>query len=122
GAFEAALVETLGEASVPPVSANTGAPNAADPASVSARRWARRGLILASIAAALVMAFVGWPALRRLGLRDASSGGVPPGAVRSIAVLPLANLSGDPAQECFAGDVTRAEIRSLRHAAGRPHH
>jgi len=114
GAFEAALVVTLGETSLLPVSMTATAPSAVEAPRVSARSWARGGLIVASIAAALVMGFVGWPSLRRLGVRDAApSGGVPAGAVRSIAVLPLANLSGDPTQEYFADGMTDELIGTL---------
>ena len=114
GAFEAALADTLGEAIALPVSAPPAVPASEQPRRAPARSWARGGLIVAAIAAALVMGFVGWPALRRLGPRAAAPAeGVPAGAVRSIAVLPLANLSGDPAQEYFADGITDELIGTL---------
>ena len=38
---------------------------------------------------------------------------LPPGPIRSIAVLPLENLSGDPEQEYFTDGMTEALIASL---------
>jgi TolB-like protein/DNA-binding winged helix-turn-helix (wHTH) protein len=46
------------------------------------------------------------------GLRDALIGG-PPARIRSIAVLPLGNLSGDSAQEYFAAGMTEALVTTL---------
>jgi serine/threonine-protein kinase len=74
--------------------------------------WPRRGAV-AALGLVLILAGIGW----RLGwLRP----GLRPGEVQSIAVLPLANLSGDPAQEYFADGMTEeliteiAKIASLR--------
>ena len=54
------------------------------------------------------------------GLRNRIVKGFAPRPIRSLAVLPLANLSGDPEQEYFADGITEelttslAQIRSLR--------
>lgn len=40
-----------------------------------------------------------------------------PASIRSIAVLPLANLSGDPAQEFFSDGMTEALIGELAHVS-----
>jgi serine/threonine protein kinase/TolB-like protein/Tfp pilus assembly protein PilF len=62
------------------------------------RRWIRRAALAAVLLLALLVGF-GW----RFGwLRP----GVRNGQVRSIVVLPLANLSGDPEQEYFADGMT----------------
>jgi len=118
GAFEAALAASLSETAAAPAVALRPTPQAAEPRRRTARRWTRASVIVASIAAVIVLAFVGWPALRRLGSRDASGVGVPAGAVRSIAVLPLANLSGDPAQEYFADGITDELIGTLGRLGG----
>ena len=47
------------------------------------------------------------------GLRYRLFGGVAPGDITSIAVLPLENLSGDPEQEWFADGMTDALITEL---------
>ena len=81
------------------------------------RRWAMAAGV-GVIAVALALAAVAWRAgyLGRPG--TASPGAVP--RVRSIAVLPLANLSGDPQQEYFADGMTEAlttdlaKIRALK--------
>jgi len=74
---------------------------------VRRRSWTPgpRALAAGALAAALVAAgWWGWE-------RDSP---VPePDAIRSIAVLPLANLSGDPDQEYFADGMTEALISDL---------
>jgi TolB-like protein/DNA-binding winged helix-turn-helix (wHTH) protein/Flp pilus assembly protein TadD len=45
--------------------------------------------------------------------RGGEGKGTPPPAVKSLAVLPLKNLSGDPAQEYFADGMTEAVIGRL---------
>jgi TolB-like protein/Tfp pilus assembly protein PilF len=47
------------------------------------------------------------------GWRDRLLGGVAPGQIQSLAVLPLENLSGDPQQDYFADGMTEALITSL---------
>jgi TolB-like protein/DNA-binding winged helix-turn-helix (wHTH) protein len=69
-------------------------------------RW-RTALL---IVAALVLVLVAIPIVK--GIRDARSA-KPPLLIRSIAVLPLENLSGDPAQEYFADGMTDELITML---------
>ncbi|UCG59902.1 MAG: protein kinase [Phycisphaerales bacterium] len=45
--------------------------------------------------------------------REQPPGGASPGRIKSIAVLPLANLTGDPEQEYFADGITEALIADL---------
>ena len=47
------------------------------------------------------------------GMRDKLFGGTAHAPIRSLAVLPLANLSGDPEQEYFADGMTEALITDL---------
>ncbi len=76
----------------------------------ASRRTMRSGILLGLGFAALLLAIVGvtpnewWQHLRG---RSASPG------IRSIAVLPLQNLSGDPAQEYFADAMTEELITEL---------
>ncbi len=63
---------------------------------------------LSAIALAVVMAAWGW---RDFGHRIA--GAAPAASIRSIAVLPLENLTGDPSQEYFADGMTEALITDL---------
>src|SRR5215470_1426036 len=48
-----------------------------------------------------------------LGLRERVFGGLRAGEISSIVVLPLKNLSGDPAQDLFAEGMTEAVITEL---------
>lgn len=64
----------------------------------------RRRLLLATAAAAIVVAGVGW-AITRLGPASPR--------IDSLAVLPLANLSGDPEQEYFVDGMHDAIIAEL---------
>ncbi len=65
-----------------------------------------RWLILAGVAS-IGLATVAW-----LGLRDRKLPASPP-PIRSLAVLPLKNLSGDPSQEYLADGMTEALIGRL---------
>jgi TolB-like protein/Tfp pilus assembly protein PilF len=110
GAFETDLVESLAAA--------TYAPEAVAAGSAGTRaRWLtspRVGMLAATIAVAvLLFGAIGWPALR--GRRAPA---VAPGAIRSLAVLPLVNLSGDPAQEYFADGMTDELIGTLGRLGG----
>ena len=68
------------------------------------RRWARLILILFSCGAIGLAAWVAWQQFY-------AKSAVPP--IRSIAVLPLRNLSGDAAQEYFADGMTEQLITEL---------
>ena len=57
---------------------------------------------------ALTVAGLSWK-----GRKPPSTARVVPGAIQSVAVLPLANLSGDPAQDYFADGMTDALITEL---------
>jgi TolB-like protein/DNA-binding winged helix-turn-helix (wHTH) protein len=75
-----------------------------------ARRRRVRGIAVLSAVAALVGAAVGLATLVHRH-RDRGDDGLP--AIQSVAVLPLKNLSGDPAQEYFADGLTEALITEL---------
>ncbi len=84
-------------------------------ASQEPRPQLRRNLLLAGVLGCLAIAFVSW-----FGLRASRSGGAVLTPARSIAILPLENLSGDTSQEYFADGMTEeltsqlAQARELR--------
>lgn len=78
------------------------------PQSGGARRRAFPGSRLIWIASALVALMIASVAYWKLLPKSSA---VPP--IRSIAVLPLENLSGDPSQEYFADGMTEALINNL---------
>ena len=94
-------VETIdgaGEVAVVPVR---------DEPSRASRRW-RLVVVVIGLATLLMLVAVGGYKLReQFGNRSHSS------QIRSIAVLPLENLSGDPAQEYFSDGMTDALITNL---------
>jgi TolB-like protein/tRNA A-37 threonylcarbamoyl transferase component Bud32/Tfp pilus assembly protein PilF len=73
------------------------------------RRW-----VLAGVVAVLVVMLAVLAGLNVGGLRDRllPRGGAP-SPIKSLAVLPLANLSGDPEQEYFADGMTEELITNL---------
>jgi TolB-like protein/DNA-binding winged helix-turn-helix (wHTH) protein/Flp pilus assembly protein TadD len=83
------------------------------PAPEGIRRWPRSGRRLAWIPGLVAIALVAAAfALNVPRVRNWNVGwGVPP--IHSIAVLPLENLSGDPAQDYFADGMTDALITEL---------
>ncbi len=62
--------------------------------------------VIAAIAAVLVVGLIYFLSSRRASI-------VQPDQIKSLAVLPLENLSGDPAQEYFADGMTEAIINNL---------
>jgi TolB-like protein/tetratricopeptide (TPR) repeat protein len=109
GAFEADLVAALSDATPAP------APVAID--LPKERPWTsvpRAGILVAALAVLVAIAAVAWPVLRAWRAPTA----VAQGAIRSIAVLPLVNLSGDPAQEYFADGMTDELIGTLGEIGG----
>lgn len=79
---------------------------------VSKRLWSRlrRPALLAT---ALVAALALIAVLDVGKVRSRLTGGAPPPKYRSLAVLPLANLTGDPEQEYFADGVTDTLINGV---------
>jgi TolB-like protein/DNA-binding winged helix-turn-helix (wHTH) protein/tetratricopeptide (TPR) repeat protein len=73
-------------------------------------RWFRRSRA-ATTAVVLLMAFAGLAVVSVEMRRRIVAAPAPP--IRSVAVLPLANLTGDPAQEYFADGMTDALITEL---------
>lgn len=71
---------------------------------LSRRRWLALAVAFSVVAAILVALNVG-------GLRERLGGGAP--RIRSLAVLPVKNFSGDPGQEFFADGMTDALIAGL---------
>jgi TolB-like protein/Tfp pilus assembly protein PilF len=72
------------------------------------RRSVRAVMVAAALGIVGVVVAFQFPAVRGL-LRD----GAAPAAIHSLAVLPLDNLSGDPAQEFFVDGLTEALIIDL---------
>src|SRR5262249_52399654 len=68
------------------------------------KRPGRRHMAPASVAGLFVLAIIGFSVT---ALRDRLRGAVST-PIRSLAVLPLANLSGDPAQDAFVDGMTDA--------------
>jgi TolB-like protein/DNA-binding winged helix-turn-helix (wHTH) protein/Tfp pilus assembly protein PilF len=94
---------------VPEAAARTMPAPAAEVSSAPTSRH-RRAMWLGAVFSTAALTAVGIafaPALRR---RLAPAGGIP---IRSLAVLPLANLTGDPAQDYFSDGMTDALITNL---------
>jgi TolB-like protein/DNA-binding winged helix-turn-helix (wHTH) protein len=85
-----------------------------EPQAQVAGRHDRRFLLLVMVAAVCVVGFVGWG--WRQWRNRAAIPAVPP--VRSLAVLPLQNLSGDPSQEYLADGLTEELIGRLANIHG----
>jgi TolB-like protein/DNA-binding winged helix-turn-helix (wHTH) protein/Tfp pilus assembly protein PilF len=113
------FVETLarrGYRFIAPVSQPAETQPADTPAPQSQRpAGRRRAVLLATLAFALVL--LAAVALNVRGMRDAFRAGSDSGAIRSLAVLPLANLSGDADQDYFVdgmADALRQRLESIR--------
>lgn len=93
---------------IPPGTSSSGA----DPAGtqVVSRVYGRRAKVLAIAFAAAIALLIG---LSLSSLRERLFGRLSPPHIESLAVLPLANLSGDPDQDYFADGMTEALITDL---------
>jgi TolB-like protein/Flp pilus assembly protein TadD len=81
-------------------------------AAAPAPRSRRTGVLIASAAAIVAVALLGvWRLTAQDSNRAAADGTASP--IRSIAVLPLENLSGDPGQQYFADAMTEELISTL---------
>ncbi len=80
--------------------------------------WGRVARMTAYGAAGLLTLAVGLIAMNVGGLRDRLMGRTRPAQIRSIAVLPLGNLSGDPREDYFADGMTEALITELAQIGG----
>ena len=78
----------------------------------------RRGRAAAIAAGVIVLAGGLLVVLDVAGLRTRLTGGSKRAAIRSLAVLPLQNLSGDPSQEYFADGITEELIAGLARIGG----
>jgi eukaryotic-like serine/threonine-protein kinase len=98
------VLKELGQASVRGSGAGAQGP-------VTTRRWAAAAIA----AAGLLMALAILVSLNVAGLRDRLRPPTGPATprIQSLAVLPLANLSGDPEQEYFAEGMTEELIATL---------
>lgn len=85
---------------------------AASPGAPAPSAPRRTRTALAVVAAVIIMA-AAVVATRVAGVRQRAGSAGTPAAIRSIAVLPLANFSGDPKQEYFADGMTEALITGL---------
>ena len=73
--------------------------------------WPAGALLCLSLVVAVVVGNVG-------GIRDRLTGSAGPSPIRSIAVLPLENLSGNPEQEYFVDGMTDAITTELGKVSG----
>ena len=106
GALEADLLKSIDEDTL----RVTVPGDAVAPEPTESPRRVKTVAVIAGIAAAIVaVALLALPALRG---RDAASTAAA-AQIRSIAILPLANLSGDPSQEYFADGMTDELIGTL---------
>ncbi len=80
--------------------------------------WHGVAKLIAYGAAGLLALAVGLAAMNVGGLRDRLMVRTRPAQIRSIAVLPLGNLSGDPREDYFADGMTEALITELAQIGG----
>ncbi len=80
--------------------------------------WGRVAKLIGYGVAGLLVLAVGLTAMNVGGWRDRILGRTRPAQIRSIAVLPLGNLSGDPREDYFADGVTEALITELAQIGG----
>jgi TolB-like protein/Flp pilus assembly protein TadD len=75
------------------------------------QRWMRRSSVAVALTALLVVSLFAFVVIVTLRLERSRAAGAP--SVRSIAVLPFKNLSGDPNQEYFADGMTEELVTEL---------
>jgi len=113
GALEADLLRSIDDETLPVPVPTTNAKTATT-------RWrpgpGRRAVAMAAIVAAVVVAggLIDWFVLRNRGVSPVAA----TTPIRSIAVLPLANVSGDSSQEYFADGMTDELIATLGQLPG----
>src|SRR5688572_30112352 len=86
-----------------------------------ARTSPRRGWIaLVGIAAVAAAGVAVWQWQSRPGEKPSSSTAEPPAAaeMKSVAVLPFVNMSGDPANEYFSDGITEEILNAIAHLPG----
>jgi eukaryotic-like serine/threonine-protein kinase len=105
GEFEADLADALAHFTAPGETTTVSGRQGRNRLTID-RSWWRFAALAVAVALVVVVA-LRWSTLRR------PSGAMPDGPIRSIAVLPLTNLSGDPAQEYFADGMTDQLIGTL---------
>lgn len=110
-AFARRARELLGE-SAPPAAPHAAAGNASavEPRPLRPAPRRRGHWLAAGVLALALAGFAAWTLLQRDRAAPARTAGV---TIDSLAVLPLANLSGDPGQEYFADGMTEALITEL---------
>ena len=109
GAFEADLVEALiASGAADALRERASRVRAPAPEPSGSLAWRHAAAIGALVAAVLIAAAVIW---RSMGAPSTPAGVA--GPIRSIAVLPLKNFSGDPSQEYFADGMTDELIGTL---------
>jgi serine/threonine-protein kinase len=88
-------------------------PTGSRPSSADRSFAGGRAFTVAVAAALFGLVAIGWTLWKRSNGRPVQAG-----QIHSIAVLPLANLSGDPAQDFFADGMTEALITDLARVKG----
>jgi len=94
----------------PPAVPGSSAPSAAVPSAMKPLRWSRRAVL--AVPAAVLVLVAGMTVYVYFPRTGRAPAGAPP-AIRSLAVLPLENLSGDKEQEYFAAGMTDALTTDL---------
>jgi serine/threonine protein kinase/tetratricopeptide (TPR) repeat protein len=83
------------------------------PPPATSRVWGKVARLVGYALAGLLLLAVGLMAMNAGGWRDQLFGRLRAPRIRSLAVLPFANLSGDPNQDYFADGMTEALITDL---------
>jgi TolB-like protein/DNA-binding winged helix-turn-helix (wHTH) protein len=112
-AYEAAKTSILQESHLPPIISELASADSTNAPAVTYKSWTRSFFVGLSVVA--LVALIG-----AAGWKEGLLGEVGPGPIRSVAVLPLQNLSNDPNQEYFVDGMTDelitdlAQIRELK--------